>query len=53
MGMTVPPAATAPTAGATNPNAPTPQPTTDTNLQNTFSQFMARMVKILLTVVCK
>ncbi|XP_076179485.1 ubiquilin [Ptiloglossa arizonensis] len=47
MGMTVPPAATAPTAGATNPNAPTPQPTTDTNLQNTFSQFMARMVSAM------
>ncbi|XP_043259628.1 ubiquilin-4 [Colletes gigas] len=44
MGMTMPPAPTAPNTGATNPSAPTTQPTTDTNQQDPFSQFMARMV---------
>ncbi|XP_076638880.1 ubiquilin [Colletes latitarsis] len=44
MGMTIPPAPTAPNTGATNPSAPTTQPTTDTNQQDPFSQFMARMV---------
>ncbi|XP_053976190.1 ubiquilin-1 [Hylaeus anthracinus] len=48
MGMTVPPAAaTTPNAGATNPTVPTTQPAADTNQQDTFSQFMARMVSAM------
>lgn len=46
MGLTVPPAPTTPSAGTTNPSAPNSQ-STDTNQQDAFSQFMARMVSAL------
>ncbi|XP_033322633.1 ubiquilin isoform X1 [Megalopta genalis] len=47
MGMTVPPAATTtPNAGTTNPTPPTTQ-ASDTNQQDAFSQFMARMVSAM------
>lgn len=46
MGLTVPPAPTTPSAGTTNPTAPNSQ-STDTNQQDAFSQFMARMVSAM------
>lgn len=46
MGITVPPATTTPNTSGTNPSVPTSQPS-DTNQQDAFSQFMARMVREL------
>ncbi|XP_014484053.1 PREDICTED: ubiquilin-1 isoform X1 [Dinoponera quadriceps] len=48
MGLTVPPpvATTPNTAGSTSPSVPTSQPS-DTNQQDAFSQFMARMVSAM------
>jgi ubiquilin len=45
MGITVPPAPTTPTSG-TNSSVPTSQPS-DSNQQDAFSQFMARMVSAM------
>ncbi|KAL0134775.1 hypothetical protein PUN28_001507 [Cardiocondyla obscurior] len=45
MGLTVPPAPTTPTSG-TNTSVPTSQPS-DSNQQDTFSHFMARMVSAM------
>ncbi|XP_070159631.1 ubiquilin-1 [Polyergus mexicanus] len=46
MGLTVPPATTTPNTSGTNPSVPTSQPS-DTNQQDAFSQFMARMVSAM------
>ncbi|XP_031848449.1 ubiquilin [Nomia melanderi] len=46
MGLTVPPTATTPTAATTNATTPTTQ-SSDTNQQDAFSQFMARMVSAM------
>ncbi|XP_003693998.1 ubiquilin-4 [Apis florea] len=46
MGLTVPPTTTAPSAGTTNTTPPTTE-SSDTNQQDAFSQFMARMVSAM------
>ncbi|XP_024869667.1 ubiquilin-1 [Temnothorax curvispinosus] len=46
MGLTVPPAPTTPNTGGTNSSVPTSQPS-DSNQQDAFSQFMARMVSAM------
>ncbi|GAB1864962.1 Ubiquilin-1 [Camponotus japonicus] len=46
MGLTVPPATTTSNTSGTNPSVPTSQPS-DTNQQDAFSQFMARMVSAM------
>ncbi|XP_012525444.1 ubiquilin-1 [Monomorium pharaonis] len=46
MGLTVPPAPITPSTGGTNSSVPTTQPS-DSNQQDAFSQFMARMVSAM------
>lgn len=46
MGLTVPPAPATPNTGGTNPSVPTSQ-ASDSNQQDAFSQFMARMVSAM------
>lgn len=50
MGLTVPPTTTAPSAGTTNTTPPTTE-SSDTNQQDAFSQFMARMVNLIIIVI--
>ncbi|EZA46847.1 hypothetical protein DMN91_009370 [Ooceraea biroi] len=47
MGLTIPPTPATPNTGGTNSSAPTSQPASDTNQQDAFSQFMARMVSAM------